>query len=261
VTCDPVANGNVSCQNGQCAITCFTGFTQCGNACLNAESDPNHCGSCGNQCRFSSEVCSTSGQCVGGICELRGATSQCNHQGCSGGVETFYVCDGAGSCGTTLHQRVCPNGCDPWGEVCGNCGSHTDCGNDRWCDVGICQPKRANGEDCVDTDECLSGHCVKNVCCNSDCLASVANGSATCGNWNTSHPGKGTCVVTCAPGWGNCDGNASTGCEADLNTSEQCGACGSPCPPDTCRVGRDFGTFQCIGGVCECWVPEVDLGG
>jgi hypothetical protein len=48
------------------------------------------------------------------------------------------------------------------------------------------------------------------------------------------------CVITCAAGWGNCDGLSSNGCELDLQTdSANCNACGSFCAGD------------CVQGMCQ----------
>ncbi len=37
------------------------------------------------------------------------------------------------------------------------------------------------------------------------------------------------CAFTCEPGFGDCDGDAANGCEADLSRPEHCGACGTAC--------------------------------
>jgi hypothetical protein len=47
-----------------------------------------------------------------------------------------------------------------------------------------------------------------------------------------------TCTFNCAPGFGDCDNNATNGCEADLSSTATCGACGAACAPSqTCRMG------------------------
>lgn len=51
---------------------------------------------------------------------------------------------------------------------------------------------------------------------------------------------NGVCVVTCAAGWGDCDGTPGNGCEASLQTSpNHCGACGHACA-----------NSPCVNGVC-----------
>lgn len=57
------------------------------------------------------------------------------------------------------------------------------------------------------------------------------------------HCQQGRCGLRCQAGWGDCDGNASTGCETDLQTLENCGTCGM-----RCSVSR--GTPSCGGGAC-----------
>jgi hypothetical protein len=49
---------------------------------------------------------------------------------------------------------------------------------------------------------------------------------------------NGQCVPTCAAGFGDCDGDPSNGCEADLlHTNDHCGACGYTCNPVACENG------------------------
>jgi hypothetical protein len=49
----------------------------------------------------------------------------------------------------------------------------------------------------------------------------------------------GTCSITCASGYGNCDGLAANGCETETNSNVQhCGGCNVPCEG------------KCIGGEC-----------
>jgi hypothetical protein len=53
----------------------------------------------------------------------------------------------------------------------------------------------------------------------------------------------GTCMLgICSAGFGNCDGNATNGCETNLTDSDMnCGACGAPC-----ATGRNCVASACI---------------
>ncbi len=50
---------------------------------------------------------------------------------------------------------------------------------------------------------------------------------------------QGACRIdTCAPGFGDCNGDPSDGCEQDLNsTAEHCGACAWDCKGTPCQLG------------------------
>jgi hypothetical protein len=53
-----------------------------------------------------------------------------------------------------------------------------------------------------------------------------------------------TCTYTCSAGWYNCNGSWSDGCESQLNTVTNCGACGRTCTPPP------GGSAQCVAGNC-----------
>lgn len=64
----------------------------------------------------------------------------------------------------------------------------------------------------------------------------------------------GTCATdVCHEGWGDCDGLAGNGCEADLGSPKACGSCGKSCGA----------LAQCSKGTCvaSCTAPETDCGG
>src|SRR5690606_4777396 len=61
----------------------------------------------------------------------------------------------------------------------------------------------------------------------------------------------GTCRMDCQSGFGDCDGIPDNGCETDLGSPENCGACGVTCAPGE----------HCINGVCGCTPPEVPCDG
>ncbi|MEI7856714.1 MAG: zinc-ribbon domain-containing protein [Methanomicrobiales archaeon] len=48
--CGNSCPSGTSCQNSNCALTCFSGQTSCPEGCFNILIDPKHCGSCGNSC-------------------------------------------------------------------------------------------------------------------------------------------------------------------------------------------------------------------
>src|SRR4051812_22400558 len=85
------------------------------------------------------------------------------------------------------------------------------------------------------------------------CEAALAATAATCGSCSiacvnphgTTACAQGACTPTCAAGFGDCDGNPSNGCEANLNGDPaHCGSCGHACSIST-------GTAACESGKCS----------
>jgi alpha-tubulin suppressor-like RCC1 family protein len=129
--------------------------------------------------------------------------------------------------------------------------------------IATCLPSGTaspRGDDCDDGDP--TRHPGRAELCNGrddDCDGTVdeladascdrPNATGTCGT-------GGVCSLSCATGFGDCDGGAANGCEADLRTSAtDCGACDASCGlADTC--GRPPGT----PGVCDV-SPVVELTG
>jgi hypothetical protein len=98
------------------------------------------------------------------------------------------------------------------------------------CELGYadCDGNPANGCEASTTDSLMScGACA--VTCNN------AHGSDTCAG--------GLCSPICAASFGDCDGDAKNGCEADLNTVARCGDCALAC-------SNAHGTTSCPAGVC-----------
>ncbi len=96
---------------------------------------------------------------------------------------------------------------------------------------------QTDGETCALNADCASGFCTGGICCDSAC--SLANANSSCST--------GTCTIaSCAPGFGNCDGNARDGCETPLDSNpDACGACGAICS------SSNMETRTCGGGVCD----------
>jgi hypothetical protein len=61
----------------------------------------------------------------------------------------------------------------------------------------------------------------------------------------TTAEGGHACALTCEEGYGDCNASATDGCEARLDTVEQCGACGRDC-----RACGATGEVSCRSGRC-----------
>jgi len=76
----------------------------------------------------------------------------------------------------------------------------------------------------------------------SDLLNCGACGHACSTNNSAPTCTAGNCVVHCAAGFKDCDGNGNNGCEMNTNTNAaNCGSCGTLCTPG----------HSCIAGTCE----------
>jgi hypothetical protein len=74
------------------------------------------------------------------------------------------------------------------------------------------------------------------------CMTSCARGAPSSSPVCTA----GSCGITCAPGFGNCDGDDSNGCEINLQTdSLNCALCGTVCQ------AIPNATATCVGGACR----------
>ncbi len=94
--------------------------------------------------------------------------------------------------------------------------------------------QKACGYKCVDKTDPTSG-CGNPGC--SACPNTPANAYPACS-------ADFQCSYACAPGWGDCDGRADTGCEVPLagNDAQNCGACWRTC------------NYGCTAGTCN---PET----
>jgi hypothetical protein len=127
-------------------------------------------------------------------------------------------------------------------ENCGACGHGCEAGPNQTatctdsvcgtvCHLGFddCDATAPGCETDTGNDPAHCGSCAAEPC------PSGANGTAMCAS--------GACGFACAPSFGDCDGDLTTGCEAPLaDNTEHCGSCNNTC---------DAGT-KCVGGACEC---------
>ena len=203
-------------------------------------------GTCEYGCR-SDESCPLSIQphcdpgsrgCVACVTDAHcGAGRICRGGSCTAGCSATSPCAAGSTCCDGLCQNLqtdpahcgtCANRCSSSTGGVATCTAGV-CGGTCMTGLGNCDGNAANG---CETDTRTSvAHC---GACNNACPA-PAGGAAACS--------AGTCGIACAAGRGNCDGNAANGCEATLDTTANCGACGRACAPAN-------GTGACTAGAC-----------
>jgi hypothetical protein len=228
-------NGTPTCANSICGINCTAGYGNCDNnadtGCeVNLLSNASHCNGCGNACNGTNGTPS----CTGGVCGIN----------CTAG---FGNCDNNVTNGCETDLKTDPDHCGSCPKVCNSTNGTPTCTNSV-CGIncspgfGDCDSNAANGcETNLKTDVGHCGTCAK-VC-------STVNGTPTCSN--------GTCGINCAAGFGNCDSNADTGCEVNLNSNpSHCNGCGNAC-------NSTNGTATCTSGICgiNCTPPFSNCDG
>ena len=225
----------------------------CDLQCVDTQSDPHHCGVCGNDC-------GPNGVCVNGICACADGTTQCDGS-C---IDTTNDVNNCGVCGNTCSSgQTCVNG------ICttANCDDGNPCTNDVF-DAGsgscISTPV-SDGTPCESdsgSGTCVSGVCVtSSVCsqgqsqsCNTGMLGVCAVGTQSCtsaGTW-------GPCVPTTLPQTETCNG-LDDDCDGVVDNGASCGAgmiCDQgTCVPSTCTpdcVGKQCGDDGCGGSCGDC---------
>ncbi len=238
--CGNACAPGVRCIKGKCG--CPAGLTDCGR-CTDTRFDDYNCATCGNYCTKPADACNPMPfQTVYG-CGL----SQCGKLKCKSGYA---------DCNHDLNKGCASDGCETNTKTdtknCGGCG--IECAPDQDCrDDGY-------GPQCLDKCEkaglTLCTLSLSTVGCK-DLLSDKANCGAcgnTCPNPRANQVNackKGLCVLECIPGWADCNGDPSDGCEVNImRHPANCGACGHAC---------DFASGQpCIEG--KCLMVECDGG-
>jgi len=236
ITCDLATNtctgcvastdcgAGTSCIGARCVpgcaadATCPAGFSCCGSLCKNPNTDATSCGGCG-------AACDVSGQCINGVCgpgPCETGLGECNG-------------DAADGCETDLISN--PSNCGRCRAVCasGRCSGGA-------CTSSECAPGTAdcNGEE--------SDRCEASLNTVADCLMCARACSAVNGEPSCTSRG---CAIACDDGFGDCDDDVDTGCEANLTDDvENCGACGTVCE-------NENGRTRCVDGECH---PTCDVG-
>jgi len=157
----------------------------------------------------------------------------------------------AGPCGgpCPAGRTCCENRCvdftsDP--QNCGGCASSCSpagaANASVMCQGGRCVPLCFPGFG--DCDNAPSNGCEVAL------LASAFNCGGCSRGCSMNHASPrcdtGRCLLTCDPGWGNCDGDPANGCEVNILTSaEHCGGCGTAC------YAPNHNGVRCESGACR----------
>ncbi|MBW2703962.1 MAG: putative metal-binding motif-containing protein [Deltaproteobacteria bacterium] len=199
-----------------------TANSLCDTDCTDLTSDPSHCGNCSTDCNVNASGVENA------LCNM----SLCDYDTCAVG---FLDCDANRS-----------NGCE-LAESLTNCGAcDYDCADylvnvaDSICALGACDYLNCQPGflDCNDArnDGCEMPEDTNNCgACGSSCrdagfenVSGMACETGQC-TWDS-----------CRGNFGDCDQNATNGCETTLDTSDNCGACGNICARlEACIEGED----------------------
>jgi hypothetical protein len=157
-------------------------------------------------------------------------------KGGSSGASSLVCPTGKGDCnvdaadGCESDLTSSPTHCGDCGTSCGVAGPGQEvscvegsCVSSCAAFTGDCDGDQSNGCE-TDTSTDLS-HC--GACTSAPCVDGP-NGKATCDG--------GTCALACDAGFGDCDGDASNGCEVTLsNDPLHCGSCATSCDGAACK--------------------------
>ncbi len=243
---DASACTSTYCVDGYCCDQTCTG--QC-EAC-NLPGALGHCGPVTGTPQSPRPACTAvdpacAGQCDGTrriACTYPGTETQCRQAQCVDEVATqAESCNGTGACPPIQTQICDPYVCGP--SLCrGDCLVDQDCVTGYFCATGICQQTLPPGQLCDRNVQCISGHCVDNVCCDLPCtgqceacnlIASLGTCSAVTGAPVGARPPCDSDGGTCS---GQCDGLRHDGCSYPGSDQE--------CRPASCQ--SDLATVRAV---------------
>jgi len=211
-TCGFNCGANAHCSNGTCVCN-SGGWTDCNNSwadgCeINVLTDATNCGTCDNDC---------------------GQHTICNNGSCACVNSDWGNCSGGWADGCETDLRVTDAHCGSCGF---DCDQHAYCsGSTCHCDDGWGNCLNGWNDGCEQTLTTLQ-HCGS---CNTPC--SRAHATASCSS--------GSCqIASCDTNWDDCNSTDSDGCETSLETTSDCGSCGTSC-------SRAHASAECPNGNCQ----------
>ena len=211
--CIDRASNGANC--GQCGKACGNGQSCCNAACDDLAGDPANCGACGN------------------LCKLANATAACAAGKCAIGTcgAGFADCDQLAGDGCEVNTNTDPKNCLGCGKACVVANGVAGCSGGctvASCNQGFADCDQLAGNGCeIDLTKDLAncGGCGKS------CAPANASGSCVAGLCQ---------VLSCAPGFADCNKMAADGCEGDLqNDPKHCGDCNFACAQgQLCTLGK-----------------------
>jgi hypothetical protein len=168
---------------------------------------------------------------------------------CSGETLTpAGSCNGASTCNPSA-ATACPNNltCASASACRTSCSSDSHCRSGYYCSAGSCAQKKGKGAGCGAANECSSGFCKDQFCCDSACSLSCQGCSFAATGLSNGTCGQRTADATMA-----CPLNAPTTCAAVRTDLNNCGTCGTVCSAAANQ------TRACVSGQCQysCMKPE-----
>jgi hypothetical protein len=216
------ANAAATCTGGTCRIgSCNPLFATCDgndvNGCETALDTLTSCGACGVPCSRANAAPT----CGGGTCRISSCTPG------------FGNCDGndVNGCENSLDNLT---HCGTCGTGCSRTGATATCAGDM-CRIMSCVPGNADC-DTVDSTGCENTLDSLTNCGGCGISCSRPNAVPTCA-------GDFCRIMSCLPGFGDCDTMDATGCETPTTTLTNCGTCGTMC-------SRANATPTCSTGSC-----------
>jgi hypothetical protein len=187
--------------------------------------------------------CGNDGKCSGGACEKWDTSTVCAAAACSSGSQTTQKsCDGMGNCNVGGVTMACfPYVCNGTMSCFTSCTMNSQCAANEFCISNVCQ-KRPDGGACTVDLDCVNGHCVGGMCCNTAC---PVDPMSTCGNDGTCSAGtchKYTAGIVCAAA------SCANGTPGSQTAQKTCNGSG------VCNVGgtvTSCGNYVCNGTVCN----------
>jgi len=237
---------------GICGSRCLgKNETECGERCVNTQTNADHCGICGNSCA-SDHKC-TSGKCIP-LLPCEGSNDPCDAHGSCGFSGTEFECECQNG---FVHPAPSDLSCIDVDECTSNthdCDPLADCENSSGSFSCLC-PSGYDNEptspsDCVDVDECTSNtHDCDPL---ADCENSIGSFSCLCPSGYDNDPiTPSDCIDVdeCTKELDNCDP------VADCENSD--GGFSCACPPGywgdgtSCSCDFDNFTLSCNGTVAS----------
>ncbi len=248
--CDPASHvcvqcvGDAQCPAGTLCVgslcvagcnagrACPTSQTCCGGACIDPQSNVANCGACDARCSAPGGTA----LCLNGTCAVGACTAP--NADCDGvasnGCETDTAHDVA-------HCGACATPCAARSHASASC---TAGACNYACDAGFADCDGAASNGCEADTRSSTSAC---GACGSVC--NPPNATAAC-------VASQCAIAACASGFGDCDSNATNGCETDVATNTtHCGGCGTACagaPNAVAACSRGACAVVCTAGVADC---------